>query len=358
MDTVTHGLTGWLLARALPAEGRKKEATAALVVGSLLPDADNIATLLGSEIYLRVHRGLSHGFAGVVVTSLVVALLLYRFGKWKDLPKLYLLALLGQLSHIALDLLNSYGTQIFQPFSDARVSFDILFVIDLVFTGIVLGGILLSRRGAAPARAALAALGVYVLFAGVLHLRAEEAVREAARRHGIPVVSAAAMPRLAEVDVARGLAAFRFAAEARAGEGLASQAQTGTPDSVLTDLPISNRPGMYPLPAGPCAWSGFIDDGETYLRAEVEPFSGAVVWKERVRRGGDLPEVRALADVAEVRTYLWFARFPVVQTSRRRDATVLTFTDLRFGGVPGRRRPFRLQVIGGPDRPLQVRWGS
>lgn len=357
MDTVTHGLTGWLLARSLPAEARRKEATAALVVGSLLPDADHIATLFGNEFYLRVHRGLSHGFAGVALTSLVVALLLYRFGKWKQLPKLYLLALLGHFSHIVLDLLNSYGTQIFQPFSDARVSLDILFVIDLVFTGIILAGILFSRRGAAPARAALAALGVYVVFAAVLHLRAEEAVREAARRHGIPVVSAAALPRLPEVDVARGLAAFRFAAEARAGEGLAAQAQTGVQPSVLTELPIPNHPGMYPLPAGPCAWNGFIDDGKSYLRAEVEPFSGAVVWRERVRRGGDLPEVRALGDIPDVRTYLWFARFPVVKTSRGGGTTVLTFSDLRFGEVPGRRRPFRLQVIGVPDRPPQVRWG-
>lgn len=348
MDTVTHGLTGWLISRAIPSETYSREATAAVVVGSLLPDADNVISLLGSEMYLRLHRGFSHGFPGIAVTSLLVALLLYRFGKWKDLKKLYLLALLGQLSHIALDLLNSYGTQIFQPFSDVRVSFDILFVVDLVFTGIIVAGLLLSRRRTAPARAAMAALCVYVGFATFLHLRVENAVRNAAEGHGVRVVSASALPRLAEVRVDNGLLAVTSV-----GKAWAQQEGNGLPN-----LPIPDHPGKYPFPAGPFAWNGFIDDGKTYLRAEVDPFSGAVAWKQRVPRGGDVPEVRAVEDIPDVRTYLWFARFPVVQTSRTGETTTLLFSDLRFGEVPGRRRPFVLKVIEAPGRSPQVRWGG
>src|SRR4030066_1136918 len=196
MDTVTHGRTGWLIARAVPSEAGKKEAPLAVVAGSVLPHADNAASLLGSEFYLRIHRGISHSFAGVAVTSLLVALLLYRFGQWKDLKKLYLLALLGQLSHIALDLLHSYGTQVFPPFSDFRVSFDLLFVVDLVFTGIIVGGLFLSRRKPGPARAAIVVLAASVGFATVLHVRVEGAVRNAAERYGVPGVSASALPRL------------------------------------------------------------------------------------------------------------------------------------------------------------------
>ena len=348
MDTITHGLTGWLVARAVPSDSGRREATAAVVVGSLLPDADNVTSLLGSEMYLRLHRGVSHGFAGIAVTSLLVALLLYRFGKWKDLKKLYLLALLGQLSHVALDLLNSYGTQIFQPFSDARVSFDLLFVVDLVFTGIIVAGLLLSRRRAAPARAAIVGLCVYLGFATVLHFRAEDAVRTAAEMQGVRVVSASALPRLAEVDVGTGLAAFRLVGEAWARPD----------DSGLPNLPIPDHPGKYPFPAGPFAWNGFIDDGRTYLRAEVDPLSGAVDWKQRVHRGRDIPEVRAVEDIPDVRTYLWFARFPVVQTFHAGKNTILLFSDLRFGEVPGRRRPFVLRVIEAPGRSPQVRWGG
>jgi len=347
MDTVTHGLTGWLIARAVPQESGRKEATIAVVAGSVLPDADNIASLFGSELYLRIHRGISHSFAGVAVTSLLVALLLYRFGKWKDLKKLYLLALLGQLSHIALDLLNSYGTQIFQPFSDARVSFDLLFIIDLAFTGIIVLGLLLSRYRPSRARAALVILTAYVGFAAFLHLRAVDAVREAAVRHGVPVVSSWALPRLGEVQFLPDLGLGRRA-EAAAGPRLTEVA----PGLAA----IADRKG-FPLPAGPFAWNGFVDDGSTYLRAEVDPLDGAIAWKERARKGRDVPEARALGNLPDVRTYLWFARFPTVYVSTSEGKTVVTFFDLRFGGLSA-RRPFVLRVIESPGRSPQTLWGE
>ncbi len=205
MDTVTHGLTGWLIARALP-DGWKGEhpgtATAVVALGSVLPDADNVASLLGNEMYLRVHRGLTHSLLGISVSSLVLALLFARFGKWKDTKRLFLLALLGQLSHIVLDLLNAYGTQVLQPFSDARLSLDLLFVVDLLFTGIVVAGIALSRNGrAGRARVALASLAVYVGIAALLHAGAKEAVREAALRSGVKVVSAEALPTLPYIEL-------------------------------------------------------------------------------------------------------------------------------------------------------------
>ena len=348
MDSVTHGLAGWLTARALPKDSCRKEATAAVVIGSVLPDADHVATLLGNELYLKLHRGISHGFAGVALTSLLVALLLYRFGKWKDLKKLYPLVLLGQLLHISLDLLNSYGTQIFQPFSDARVSFDLLFVIDLIFTGIIVAGLALSRRRPAPARLAMAVLAGYVGFAAVLHFRAEDAVRSAARRYDVPVVSIAALPRLGEISLGKDLSRVKLV-----GEAWAKQELDGLPA-----LPIPEHPSRFPFPAGPFAWNGFIDDGKTFLRADVNPFTGSITWRQRVTRGQDVAEVWSVDHVPEVRTYLWFARFPVVQTSQDGLSRILTFSDLRFGEVPGRRRPLVLRVIDSPGRSPQVHWGG
>ncbi|MGB7630575.1 MAG: metal-dependent hydrolase, partial [Candidatus Deferrimicrobium sp.] len=205
MDTVTHGLTGWLVARALPDEWKGEHpaiAAAAVVIGSVLPDADNAASLLGSEFYLRVHRGLSHSLLGISVSSLVLALLFARFGRWKDTKRLFLLALLGQVSHVVLDLLNSYGTQVLQPFSDVRVSLDLLFVVDLLFTGIVVAGIAWSRGGrSGRARVAMASLAVYVGIAALLHAGAKEAVRDAALRSGVMVVSAQALPTLPYVEL-------------------------------------------------------------------------------------------------------------------------------------------------------------
>lgn len=284
---------------------------------------------------------------GVAVTSLLAALLLYRFGKWKDLKKLSLLVLLGQLSHIVLDLLNAYGTQIFQPFSDARVAFDLLFVVDLAFSGIIVTGILLSRYNPRLARTALAVLVAYVGLAAFMHLRAEDAVRTAAVRQGIPVVSAWALPRLAEVESLPDIAP---------GNRAEASENTGGP-GVGTGAPAPVEFAGFPFPAGPFAWNGFVDDGRTYLRAEVDPFNGAVVWKDRSMKGRDVPEALALRDLQEVRTYLWFARFPTVHVSTAEGKTVVTFFDLRFGGVAS-RRPFTLKVIEAPGLPPLAHWGS
>ncbi|GAB4238806.1 MAG: hypothetical protein OHK0028_16510 [Deltaproteobacteria bacterium] len=354
MDTITHGLTGWLIARALPDEWKGEHpgtAAAAVTVGSVLPDADNAASLLGSELYLRIHRGLSHSLLGIPVSSLVLALLFARFGRWKDAKRLYLLALLGQASHVVLDLLNAYGTQVLQPFSDARWSLDLLFIVDLLFTGIVIAGIALSRAGrSGRARLALACLAAYVGVAALLHGRAVDLVRDAAVRSGVRVVSASALPKLPSVPLPS-LDRLGFATPASASSG----AHPAGKDLPAGRAATGNR--SVPFPAGPLSWSGFVDDGRTFLRADVDPLAGTLEWRQREVRGADVPAVRALRGMSDVETYLWFARFPAASVAVDRGRTEVTFYDMRFSGMPG-RRPFLLRVIETPGVPPLARWGS
>ena len=210
-----------------------------------------------------------------------------------------------------------------------------------------MAGLVLSRRRARPARVAMAVLAGYVGFAAILHLRALEAVRSAAVGQGVPVVSAAALPRLGQIRVGEELARIRLVGEAWARQEL----------SGLPDLPIPEQRNRFPFPAGPFAWNGIVDDGNTFLRGDVEPFTGSVDWKQRVRRGQDVALAFSVEEIPEVRTYLWFARFPVVQESREGSTRILSFSDLRFGGVPGRRRPFRLQIVETPGLAPQALWG-
>jgi len=350
MDTVTHGLTGWLVARALPDEWKGEHpaiATSVVVLGSVLPDVDHVASLLGSELYLRVHRGLSHSLLGISVSSLVLALLLVRFGKWKDPKRPFLLALAGQVSHVVLDLLNAFGTQVLQPFSDARLSLDLLFVVDLFFTGIVIAGIVGSRGGrAGRARVAVASLVAYVGIAALLHGRAVDLVRDAAVRSGIRVDAASALPRLPFVALPS-IVRLGFATPAAASP--AEESFSGSRAAV--------EGGAVPFPAGPFAWNGFVDDGKSFRRAEIDPLSGSLEWKQQEPRGTDVPAVRAMLGLSDVKTYLWFARFPAVHVTTERGRTEVTFYDLRFSGMPG-RRPFLLRVIESPGAPPLARWGS
>lgn len=345
MDTLTHGLTGWLIAKSVPTEKWGGEAKAAAVLGSVLPDFDQVVSLFGNEFFVRFHRGISHSFVGVAISSILVAALFHRFGRWKNLAGLYLLVLAGQLSHIALDLLNAYGTQIFQPFSDARISLDLLFVVDLAFSAIIIAGLWFSRfrPRPAPARIAFAVLSIYVGFAATLHYRAEATVAEAAKRDGVRVAHVWALPRLDMVTVSP---------EAL----LTSQAFAST--DTCRGYVSSGRDGItFPLPAGPLAWNGFVDDGKRWLRAEVNPVGGTFEWKEQVPHGQDVPGVTAVRQLADVKTYLWFARFPSVETIHAGADNVFIFSDLRYAGMAG-RRPFMLRIVSSPGRTLRADWSG
>ena len=65
MDTVTHGITGLLISRALN-KHTGKWGMAAGLGAALLPDLDFFLNYLDTEFYLRHHRGVS--------TSLWIAL--------------------------------------------------------------------------------------------------------------------------------------------------------------------------------------------------------------------------------------------------------------------------------------------
>jgi len=59
MDNLTHTFCGLALARTgLDRHGPR--ATAALVVGANLPDADAVSLLFGLDAYLVHHRGITH----------------------------------------------------------------------------------------------------------------------------------------------------------------------------------------------------------------------------------------------------------------------------------------------------------
>src|SRR5207244_5072526 len=69
--------------------------------------------------------------------------------------------------HIACDIITSYGTMIFAPFSDWRAAIGATFIIDLWFSGIIVVGLIASAiawRSRLPAIAALTVLAGYVGF--------------------------------------------------------------------------------------------------------------------------------------------------------------------------------------------------
>jgi len=140
MDTISTGIGGALLAKALPENWRGPRGVAVVTLASVLPDADVLANFFVTDQLARIaqHRSFTHSLVGVAVMAPVLALVVWRFGRDKSYGRLLGLALYGMLWHLFTDLATSWGTQIFYPFSRERVVWDLIFILDFIFTGILL----------------------------------------------------------------------------------------------------------------------------------------------------------------------------------------------------------------------------
>ena len=127
MDTLTHALSGALLARATaPADSadgiplRRR-----VVLGSLaaaFPDIDVVASWMSPLAYLYHHRGITHSWVMLALWAVVLAWLCTKV--WRKGPgwKAYAGVIAwGIAVHIAGDWITSFGTMMFAPLSDARL---------------------------------------------------------------------------------------------------------------------------------------------------------------------------------------------------------------------------------------------
>jgi inner membrane protein len=205
MDTLTHALSGALLARATaPDPARARITTAARVAAGALaatfPDADFLLAYVSPVAYLTGHRGVTHSFLMLPLWALGLAWLLSqavrgRGATWRDWLGV---CALGIGAHIVGDLITSFGTMIWAPVSDARVAWSTTFIIDLWFSGIIVAGLAASAvfpRSRAPAIAGLALLAGYVGLQALAQSRALDFGAEHARRAGFQAAAVSAIPR-------------------------------------------------------------------------------------------------------------------------------------------------------------------
>lgn len=138
MDPVTHAASGAVAYFAL----KNRPATlwgpliAALACAS--PDIDLCFIRTPLE-FLQLHRGITHSFAGSIGLGLAIAILswpLWRAAtpeRW-HFGKVWLFGIAMVWLHMWLDVVTTYGTMIFLPFSHYRVRLNAIFIIDLCIT--------------------------------------------------------------------------------------------------------------------------------------------------------------------------------------------------------------------------------
>jgi inner membrane protein len=300
MDPITHGLAGAVLAQAGLRQRYGYQATLALTAGALIPDLDILWSPARSVVALETHRGITHSFVGAVGLAVVLGLIVRFLGPVKRWDLLAALSFLGiVVGHLFLDLITSYGIQLFLPFSRARPAWDLVYIVDPFFALPLLGALVVGwawrSRSALVGRTALGVVAGYLVFMAVNQVAALDVLERIARSQGI-------VPRRIEV---------------------------------------------LPEPFHPLRWRGFVEDHDVYWHGIVALERGRADLSPIPKGPTNGPAARA-AEADAVKTFLWFSRFPVVTVREEGPRQVVEYRDLRFAkSLFG--RAFLLRVVLGPD---------
>ncbi len=270
MDPVTHALTG----AAINQLGFKRKASlAVLLISSLAPDLDYISRFWGADVFLRYHRGITHGIAALFIVPLVIALI---FGYKKGFFYYFFISLLGYAAHLLMDLTTQYGTRIMSPLDWEQYSLDLTFIIDpYIIAGLAICLILGWRnRRRAPVIAA-AKLVLMVLYFGARHYLHDEA------------------------------------------------------KEFLKTKVDANTYKMCPLPNDFLRWWFVARSGDEYTLGFADLFTRRVCIAERFRPVHD-PFIERSREVRAVRNFLYFARYPFADIRKEGDRTVVIWRELSF----------------------------
>ena len=299
MDNLCHTLVGAALGEA-GLKRRTRFGSATLMIASNLPDIDVLAFATGTPA-VALRRGWTHGVVGqallpILLTVTVLALERRRLllpGKKNPSPlpvsagNLLLLSYIGVVTHVLMDLLNTYGVRLLMPVERRWFYGDVLFIIDpWIWVSLGAGVWIARRRGStSPARVALLVTGAYV-FAMTVSARAarDEIVSRWQQVHG------------------------------------------AAPAAVM----------VGPVPVTPLIRDVIIDAGDHY---EI----GLFAWQPRrvqfsrnvVEKHDRDPRVTVAREAPNIRAFLVWSRFPYWTFEPVEGGTRVTVNDMRFGGGPG-----------------------
>ena len=377
MDTITHGIAGALISKALfhgqdlVAKGpvtRQRLVTWSLMLGAIFPDADVFRDMLSRDpmLIMTWHRSITHSLLCLPIWAIALAGLTRWFAlkrKW-EAPSFAVLAgiyAIGILSHILLDLVTSFGTMIWSPVQWSRPAWDFIFIIDLTFSAILFFPQLLAWVNGDREKAKRRMLFMCAIFlpmpflfsillqnvgAPISTLTVAVATALLAALFLIPTLGGA-RPRITYAAWNR--AGFLTACAYLAAAGFAHRAalQRIQQFAAFEHFDV-NALGALPLPPSLWHWDGLIRTPRGVYEyrvnlAEKTAFQQTAVNADPAaldaieykffpdaRDNRFIEEARQLPEVQKV---LWFARFPVVRFHQEGQYAVVEISDLRFPQV-------------------------
>ena len=386
MDTITHGIAGALIGKALfrgedmfasHPMNRGRIITWSLMLGAIFPDSDVLRDFFSSDRLLIVtwHRSLTHSLVLFPLWALLLAGITRAFANWRkwEGPSFAALTAIfgaGLLSHILLDLVTTFGTMIWSPLQWSRPAWDLIFIVDFTLTAILLVPQLLAWVYAHPEKMKRRAVGIWLVFlpAPLLIARIGEIV--GAPISGRVILSAMIifavlflLPSLfgwglkiqhdkwnrAGFVAALAYVAMAFFAHHTAFARIQKFAE-------LDHLQVQSI-GALPLPPSLWRWDGLVrtERGVYELRMDLSDKSVSdteLLTQEHRYYPDAFPNsyTESAKRLPEVQKILWFTRFPVTRFHKEGAEAIVEISDIRF--VQSRRdRPaaFTYRVRFGAD---------
>ena len=156
-------------------------------IASLLPDLDYLPALWSPRLAWKYHRRTFHNIFAVIPLGLIAATitLVLTSGYGKSQSELVLIlgvSVLAVALHLVLDLLTSFGTALFFPFSAKLYRLKIIYLYDPIFCFILLTGLFFSK----PLPAILTCCG-YLLVRLFFYHKASREMQLHFRNSSLPV---------------------------------------------------------------------------------------------------------------------------------------------------------------------------
>ena len=201
MDIVTQGLLGAALAQAAASKQETRLATGIGFAAALLADADTLIRSANDPLLnIEFHRHFTHSLIFIPIGGLLAALILWPFLRRQiTFKRLYFFAFLAYATSGLLDACTSYGTQLLWPFSDERIAWRIIAIVDPVFSLTLLAAIIFSwrKQKSTPAQIGLLLAGAYLLLGVFQHQRAYDLAEQLAVNRGHEIERLIVKPTMA-----------------------------------------------------------------------------------------------------------------------------------------------------------------
>ena len=370
MDPITHGIAGSLLGKGFFSDRHGRVAIFAATLGAVFPDVDIVAEVVSRDpmAIVKYHRGITHSFVALPVFAMLLAWLTRSIARHRDIetPSWGILTVVygvGIASHILLDGTTSFGTRMWLPFSQKRVAWDLMFIIDFVLSAsLLLPQVIAWIYNATAQKETLAtsrAKNMWLLFSAAALL-----VWTIALGAGYPFhfwVAGVAIALFAALFFLPAVKGWGFCVTrstwCKAGIcitlgyvllcGVAHHASMARVEKFAAENHVAvDRIGALPVPPCLLDWGDAIrtPDGVYQARFDLRNAQNPAFYF--VPDSPPSAFVTRAFEIPDVQLYWHFARFPTIRTSEDGEYHIVDFGEHRF--TNGNRRspqPFSYRLI-------------